>query len=746
MIIRNCTLLFLLLSLKLYAQKNMIDTLKKKEIEPIVIIGDKAKSIPGAGEYISNTKLEKLNQSNINNVLRTIPGVNIRDEEGYGLRPNIGLRGTPVNRSAKITLMEDGILIAPATYADPSAYYFPTFARMQAIEVLKGSSQIKYGPYTIGGAINLLSTPIPHQFKGHALASYGSFGTNQQRVWIGDSRKNVDYIFEVNRLASNGFKKLDNGSKTGFDRRDFMGKVRWHTSEDALVQQSVTLKMLNSSEDSKETYLGLTYDDYVENPIKRYAATQKDRLEMNHQLISLNHTIIPVKNILIHTTAYFTKTYRDWARANTMGGQSINNILGNPSKYSNAFGIMKGDSNGTIEYQSAARTFHTKGLQSTIQYMFYTKTISHKLQLGLRYHSDEADRYATRSIYEMINSNMILSNEGVKGNQENQIRSANSIASYLSYDIQIHGLKISPGIRYEKVNLHFKNYGNNDIARLGNELKTASNDISIFLPGIGILYDLNKDMNIFGGVHKGFSPPGTPSVSTTNKQAKMETAINYEIGYKTHFNKLNAQIVGFANEYKNILGADNVSGGGAGTGDMFNAGKASIKGVEISLASYLLLRKNALNEFKIPVHIAYTYTEANFKETFINGGGDWGSGLITKGDFIPFISPHLFTASVGVECNQFNITLMGRYVSNTRTKPGRSKSVFPAQNIAYTDVNAIPTFLIIDLSANYKINNQFTIFSTLGNMTNNKTIVANLPQGYRPNMPLNIMAGIKADF
>lgn len=228
----------LTITLSTFAQVNTHDT-----VHEVTIVGNKAKTIPGAGQYIGLQKLEKLNQSNVNNVLRTVPGVNVRDEEGFGLRPNIGLRGTPVNRSAKITLMEDGVLIAPAPYSDPSAYYFPTFARMQGVEVLKGSSQIKYGPYTIGGALNLLSTAIPKTFKGFAQLSYGSFNTNQQRVWFGDSKENFDYIFDINRLASNGFKQLENGNNTGFDRRDVMGKLRWHTSKNAKINKQLHLSL-----------------------------------------------------------------------------------------------------------------------------------------------------------------------------------------------------------------------------------------------------------------------------------------------------------------------------------------------------------------------------------------------------------------------------------------------------------------------------------------------------------------------
>jgi Fe(3+) dicitrate transport protein len=735
---------FLLVSIATFAQQITQDSIKSTELESVTIIGSRAKSISGSGQYIGNTQLEKLNQPNINNVLRTIPGVNIRDEEGFGLRPNIGLRGTSVNRSAKITLMEDGILAAPAPYADPSAYYFPTFARMQGIEVLKGSSQIKYGPYTIGGAVNLLSTLIPETFRGFAQIGYGSFHTNQQRVWLGDSRKNFDYVFDINRIASNGFKELDNGKNTGFDRRDVMAKLRWHTAENAKVPQSLTFKFINTTELANETYLGLIYDDYKENPLRRYAGTQKDILDLNHQHISFNHYILPVKGLTINTTTYYSKVFRDWARAHAFGGQNINSILADPAARQAEYDIMTGKADGNVEYRSAARTYYSQGVQTNAQYLFNTSEMYHRIQFGLRYHKDQADRYGTSSIYSMTNGIMVLTTPGVKGNQENQIRNANSLATYVSYEFIYKKIKLSPGFRYEKINLDFLNFGNADNARSGSDLKTAHNSISVVLPGMGFNYELNETMSVFSGVYKGFSPPGMPSVTSTTGQARPETSINYELGYRYETESTGIQITYFMNDYDNILGSDNLSGGGAGTGDMFNAGKAKIQGIETSITYDLLQKKS--NGIKLPLSIAYTYTNARFQETFVNGGGDWGTGTINKGDFIPFVTPHLLTASVGFENKRLNATLIARYTGVTRVKPGKGAIIVPDQNIMYNDVNALNHFLIVDFSANYYLNKTFTAFTLINNITNNKSIVANLPQGYRPNMPLAFNFGLKANF
>jgi Fe(3+) dicitrate transport protein len=743
---KNTLLICLVLLLCSHIVQSQTENDTVSVLSEVVVIGERAKSIPGSGQYISSRKLALLNQPNINHVLRMIPGVIIRDEEGFGLRPNIGLRGTPVNRSAKITLMEDGILIAPAPYADPAAYYFPTFMRMNGVEVLKGSSQIKYGPYTVGGVVNMLSTPIPSSFKGFAQISYGSFNTNQQRVWLGDSRKNFDYIFEVNRFASDGFKQLDNGGNTGFERRDIMGKLRWHTDENASVPQYVTLKFLSFSEQGNEAYLGLTYEDYKANPLRRYAATQKDRIDMNRNDISLNYTILPAKGLSITTTAYYTYTFRDWARVNTIGGQSLNNILANPMAQQTAYQIMIGKASGNIDYQSAARTFFTQGIQSNAQYMFRTGALTHNIQVGLRYHSDKADRYGTRSTYSMSNGVMVLTSAGVQGNAENQIRKANSLATYLSYDVIYKGLRVTAGLRHEKINFEFQNYGNADVGRMGTALRTATNDLSVFLPGLGLNYEFNENMSAFAGVHKGFSPPGMPSVTSTTGQAKPETSLSYEVGYRYNNKGLNVQIAGFMNNYRNILGSDMLSTGGLGTGDMFNAGKALIQGLEINVEYDLLGRGNPEAKLRLPLGFVYTYTDARFQETFMGSGGDFGSGQINKKDFIPFTTPHLWTASLSIENDRFNVSLVGRYVSTTRTKPGQGDVILPAQNVRYNDVNAIGSFLMIDLSANYKFAKNFTAFTTINNITNNRNIVANLPNGYRTNMPFALNVGLKVDF
>ncbi|MEE9380662.1 MAG: TonB-dependent receptor plug domain-containing protein, partial [Hyphomonadaceae bacterium] len=151
-----------------------------------------AENVAGSVTLLSPEDLEVQGQSDVLRILRAVPGVNIQEEEGFGLRPNIGLRGSGSDRSARIALMEDGVPVAPAAYAAPSAYYFPSAGRIHAIEVTKGPAVIRYGPRTTGGAINLISTPIPDMSEGMAEVFLGGDDRQRFHAWAGTRQEITD--------------------------------------------------------------------------------------------------------------------------------------------------------------------------------------------------------------------------------------------------------------------------------------------------------------------------------------------------------------------------------------------------------------------------------------------------------------------------------------------------------------------------------------------------------------------------
>ena len=179
-------------------------------IESVSIIGtfEDPSNIPGSVTVISNEDLQKVIDTDIHKILSTVPGVFFRTEDGYGLRPNISIRGTSLDRSGKITIMEDGVLVAPAPYTSASAYYFPTTGRIHAVEVLKGPSAITQGPSTIGGALNLISTPIPTEGRGKFVQEIGDNGMTRSHAVMGGDNGTFGGMVEFHEHASDGFDSL----------------------------------------------------------------------------------------------------------------------------------------------------------------------------------------------------------------------------------------------------------------------------------------------------------------------------------------------------------------------------------------------------------------------------------------------------------------------------------------------------------------------------------------------------------
>jgi len=110
-------------------------------------------------QHVGAAELAESKVLTINEALRKLPGVLARDEEGLGLRPNIGIRGLNPTRSSKVLLLEDGLPLSFAPYGDNASYFHPALERFERIELLKNAGQIAFGPQTIGGIINYISAP-----------------------------------------------------------------------------------------------------------------------------------------------------------------------------------------------------------------------------------------------------------------------------------------------------------------------------------------------------------------------------------------------------------------------------------------------------------------------------------------------------------------------------------------------------------------------------------------------------------
>lgn len=703
-------------------------------MERVMVIGNaqRAQDLTGSAQFIDKETLDKNNYTDINRVLRQVPGVNIQEEEGYGNRPNIGLRGGRSERSADITLMEDGILIAPAPYAAPSAYYFPRVSRMEAVEVRKGSSTIKFGPRTTSGAVNLISSSVPSTQEIEALTGYGTDNTQRLQGHYGDSvvfgSGNFGFVIDASHDATDGFKDIDIvGGDTGYSIQDIMGKIKFSTDPTADIFQSLEIKIGATEEDSDETYLGLTQADFDADPFRRYAASQVDNMDADHRQYQMRH-FVDFGDFDATTTLYHNQFSRNWYKLDDVTVGGVRQSLGGGLSSAAHLAAYKGetDLNGSaannLTVRANNRDYYATGVQTDLATQFGLGGTEHQLEFGARYHYDKEDRFQQEDRYAINNGVMTLANAGAPGSQANRHGTAKATALYILDEINYTNWTFVPGVRYEYIDLKREDFNNGTI---------RENTVDAIMPGLGLGYALTDEYSVFGGMHKGFAPPSPSSTNDDN-----EESINYEIGGRYNGNVFSAELVGFLNDYSNLLGECTLSSGcsGGATGDQFNAGEVDAYGVEFSLGFDAAPALN-ISEVSLPINFNYTYTKAEFQNSFVSGFDEWGS--VSAADELPYIPKHQFYVSAGVVAPKWEMHVAGKYVDEMRTQAG-SGSIPVGQG---TDEH-----FIVDVAGEYEIFDGTRFFATADNLFDIEYVAARRPAGARPGKPLTVLAGLKFKF
>ncbi|PLW81316.1 TonB-dependent receptor [Kineobactrum sediminis] len=683
-------------------------------LEEVTILGSReaARTLPGSGALIDDEQIRIEAANDINQLLKTVPGVYIQEEDGYGLRPNIGIRGATSERASKITLLEDGIMMAPAPYSNPAAYYFPTASRMSSVEVLKGAPLLRYGPQTTGGVVNLVSTPIPEEQAGKVNLRAGENGETDLLASYGARSGDFGFLVETAQRNSDGFKDIDRSSRdSGFDIEDYVVKLGWETQ-----RQSLLLKAQYSEETSDETYLGLTDADFARDPNRRYGLSRIDQMNNDHQAYSLTYRYQLTDAVQATATAYHNSFARDWFKLS--GGGAFIEAANEGDAF--AQGVLDGteDVSG-LKYKHNNREYTSEGVELNLDIALG----NHQLAIGGRSHQDDMDRYQPSEIYDQIDGELVRVEERLPTGGDNRFEQADALAFWAVDSWQVNdALNVNLALRYEDVESSRRQYSTAD--RSASVPSVRGNDSSEWLPGASFTYELTSNWQMLAGVHRGFSPLG----GGASENEDPETSVNWEAGLRYNGGWF-VEAIGFYSEFdnktENCSNASPCSNGA--TSGAFVTGEAVIAGLELQAGTEL-----ALGSFTMPVDLMYTYTDATISK-------DNPALGFTDGDRLASVPENIFSLRVGLETPMgWNNYAVVKYTDELCMSIGCNNSSNP--------FDRSEDLLVLDLVSRYAVSDTATAYLKVENALDEQEIVSRQPDGARPNKPRTASVGVEWRF
>lgn len=511
----------------------------KATVEVIGIV-EQTESIPGSGEVLDKQTLEKARVVTTEEALRRVPGLHLRDEEGFGLRPNIGIRGLNPTRSTKVLLLEDGIPLAYAPYGDNATYYHPPIERFERIEVLKGSGQILYGPQTIGGVVNYLTPPIPEAAMGEVALAGGNRGFRDLRATQGNSRDGSGY------LAAFTHKEGGGARENTFSRlRDFNFKGQIAVGPD----QTLVFKTSYYKEDSNITYSGLTESEYAQNP--RFNPFKYDSMDAKRYGVSLAHRINLGENRSLTSTLYGSLFGRDWWRQSSNSAQR-------PDVE-------------TAGIQGRLRTYYVWGVEERFRGFHELLGAQSETEMGLRVHWETQDR-------RQLNGSTPQSRTGTIA--EDNERKAQAAAAFLQNRVFLGKWTITPGVRFERVAYD----RTNRLANGGAGIQGRTN-LSQWIPGMGATYRPAEGVTLFAGIHRGFAPPRVEDIINNSTGGTVdlgaELSWNSEVGLRSKPRPgLEMEATLFSMDFENQIIPASLAGGVGAT--LTNGGRTLHQGAELT--------------------------------------------------------------------------------------------------------------------------------------------------------------------
>jgi Fe(3+) dicitrate transport protein len=657
--------------------------------------------------------------------LRKVPGVVVRDEEGFGMRPNIGIRGLNPTRTTKTLLLEDGLFLSYAPYGDNASYFHPLMDKYSSVEVFKGTDMLRYGPQTIAGTINYVTPTPPKEPAGFVAGTMGNRdyynGQFNYGGWAGNFGGMVDYIHKEGQGArDNTHHQVDDLSVKGIAQVSpdsaFIAKFNYFT------------------EDSQVTYSGIT-DAELANFGIRYNPFKNDEFNTERYGLSLTNNWDVTDAISVTTSVYHNTFDRDWWR---QASTTTDTQCGFTAARGAGLAV---DPDTCNQRQGRLRSYEATGIQQTWSFENQvSNAVRNLFQAGWRYHVEDQERLQINTFANNIKPGL-GSVTGTGGTatalnpislSENNSRDTDALSFWASNTFEFDQFSVTPIARFESI----------DSSRTNNMTGARGTDeIDKVIPGVSVGYDVNSRVKLFAGVHEGFAPPRVEDVIDNaggSIDLGADSSINVEAGFKSEIvSGIVVDATYFRNDFDNLIAVGSIAGGNT----PIASGAALFEGFELysRVDSGKLMRK----DWSMYGSVAWTYLWTAEQSTpFTAAVGAAVVAGSVAGNRQPYAPEHLVTARVGYQEKDFDINLELVYVGEQFADFANNENPVGTSG----QFGKLDAYTIFNFGVTYTYEPTNTdIFFTVKNLFDDDYIV-DRTRGILPGAPRLFHVGVKQDF
>ncbi|MBX3214201.1 MAG: TonB-dependent receptor [Labilithrix sp.] len=675
---------------------------EERELE-VRVVGSRAdalQKVPGSGTVIGAKALERAQPVDTAEVLRRVPGVQVRQETSGGSRIDVSIRGLEAGRSRRVLMLEDGIPMALNPYTEPDLNHAPMIERYRAIEVVKGSGNILFGPQTLAGTINFVTIAPPERQTLVLDLDGGSYGYARALGRYGDTVGSARWVTQIVHRRGDGFREQP------FESTNGLAKIVFPTGTDG----EAVVRLGFQRDDAASDDIGLTRDMYRRDP-RRGTLSPSAQLVLNRYDAALIHEQRFSSDTKLKSLLYGYITDRVWRRPDWVRAPSPTEqyprVEGDTSTPGGA--VYFGEGNTVLD-----RDYGVIGFEPRLEHRMKTAFVEHTIDVGGRVLREEARYQQRRGGYP----------ETYAGSLEfEQRRQSWAAAAYVQDRIAFRDdLLVTPGIRVEHVTAETFTLREAGV----DTFDAGSKPSTGVIPGVGMVYG-TKRAHVFGGTHFGFAPPRiTSSVSARGRPQALrgDRGISYELGGRGEATRwLRGEATAFLSNYSNQVA---VNPSATGEGALADVGATNIAGAESGLQVALdkLLHLGTIVE----LGARYTYARATFR---------YGQ---FAGNLLPYAPEHSFNTNLDVE----HRSGLGGQVAYAFVGPQFADGANTRSEDVYGLVGVLDSRHVVDAMFHYRHRpSGLSLRLSVKNLLDSTYVIARRPEGIFAGPYRQILLGLR---